>query len=202
MKIFPALCTVAGTIFSCTNYFGVIFTGGVGKNGSTIAVSTLSCLSYCAACWGSSAMLWVVIWHNTSYIWNVLLSFPCLASEKQVNIVCVRTVALGVKSFNILEYLKVLMVLWYLLLNWSYDAGCINTLSPKLFIEKSGVKIHSEGSLRGLVVVLCLVKICLGHIASEGVQVEASAQAPPSVCEGGGWSWSPGSFPKGNSLPA
>ncbi|KAM9690660.1 choline/ethanolaminephosphotransferase 1 isoform X3 [Muntiacus reevesi] len=37
MKIFPALCTVAGTIFSCTNYFRVIFTGGVGKNGSTIA---------------------------------------------------------------------------------------------------------------------------------------------------------------------
>uniref|UniRef100_A0A8C2P9T6 diacylglycerol cholinephosphotransferase n=1 Tax=Capra hircus TaxID=9925 RepID=A0A8C2P9T6_CAPHI len=27
----------AGTIFSCTNYFRVIFTGGVGKNGSTIA---------------------------------------------------------------------------------------------------------------------------------------------------------------------
>lgn len=39
VKIFPALCTVAGTIFSCTNYFRVIFTGGVGKNGSTIAVS-------------------------------------------------------------------------------------------------------------------------------------------------------------------
>uniref|UniRef100_F1N1V2 Choline/ethanolaminephosphotransferase 1 n=1 Tax=Bos taurus TaxID=9913 RepID=F1N1V2_BOVIN len=37
MKLFPALCTVAGTIFSCTNYFRVIFTGGVGKNGSTIA---------------------------------------------------------------------------------------------------------------------------------------------------------------------
>ncbi|KAJ6661031.1 hypothetical protein lerEdw1_016832 [Lerista edwardsae] len=37
LKILPALCTVAGTIFSCTNYFGVIFTGGVGKNGSTIA---------------------------------------------------------------------------------------------------------------------------------------------------------------------
>uniref|UniRef100_A0ACB8F6F2 Choline/ethanolaminephosphotransferase 1 n=1 Tax=Sphaerodactylus townsendi TaxID=933632 RepID=A0ACB8F6F2_9SAUR len=37
VKILPALCTVAGTIFSCTNYFGVIFTGGVGKNGSTIA---------------------------------------------------------------------------------------------------------------------------------------------------------------------
>ncbi|OCT91767.1 hypothetical protein XELAEV_180148286mg, partial [Xenopus laevis] len=37
MKLFPALCTVAGTVFSCTNYFRVIFTGGVGKNGSTIA---------------------------------------------------------------------------------------------------------------------------------------------------------------------
>ncbi|XP_075030532.1 choline/ethanolaminephosphotransferase 1 isoform X5 [Calonectris borealis] len=42
VKIFPALCTVAGTIFSCTNYFGVIFTGGVGKNGSTIAVAHMT----------------------------------------------------------------------------------------------------------------------------------------------------------------
>ncbi|XP_068125547.1 choline/ethanolaminephosphotransferase 1 [Hyperolius riggenbachi] len=37
MKLVPALCTVAGTIFSSINYFQVIFTGGVGKNGSTIA---------------------------------------------------------------------------------------------------------------------------------------------------------------------
>ncbi|KAG9334499.1 hypothetical protein JZ751_007582 [Albula glossodonta] len=36
-KIVPAICTVLGAIFSCTNYFRVIFTGGVGKNGSTIA---------------------------------------------------------------------------------------------------------------------------------------------------------------------
>lgn len=35
----PAICTLLGAIFSCTNYFRVIFTGGVGKNGSTIAVS-------------------------------------------------------------------------------------------------------------------------------------------------------------------
>nr|XP_005987657.1 PREDICTED: choline/ethanolaminephosphotransferase 1 isoform X3 [Latimeria chalumnae] len=42
MKILPALCTVAGTIFSCTNYFRVIFTGGVGKNGSTIAVAHMT----------------------------------------------------------------------------------------------------------------------------------------------------------------
>lgn len=39
IKIIPAILTVAGAIFSCTNYFRVIFTGGVGKNGSTIAVS-------------------------------------------------------------------------------------------------------------------------------------------------------------------
>lgn len=39
MKIVPAICTFLGAIFSCTNYFRVIFTGGVGKNGSTIAVS-------------------------------------------------------------------------------------------------------------------------------------------------------------------
>lgn len=37
----PAICTFLGAIFSCTNYFRVIFTGGVGKNGSTIAVSSL-----------------------------------------------------------------------------------------------------------------------------------------------------------------
>lgn len=37
MKMVPAFCTFIGAIFSCTNYFRVIFTGGVGKNGSTIA---------------------------------------------------------------------------------------------------------------------------------------------------------------------
>ncbi|KAJ8265880.1 hypothetical protein COCON_G00149790 [Conger conger] len=31
------LAGIGGAIFSCTNYFRVIFTGGVGKNGSTIA---------------------------------------------------------------------------------------------------------------------------------------------------------------------
>lgn len=40
MKMVPAVCTFLGAIFSCTNYFRVIFTGGVGKNGSTIAVSS------------------------------------------------------------------------------------------------------------------------------------------------------------------
>ncbi|KAK7879718.1 hypothetical protein WMY93_033568 [Mugilogobius chulae] len=37
MKMVPAVFTFLGAIFSCTNYFRVIFTGGVGKNGSTIA---------------------------------------------------------------------------------------------------------------------------------------------------------------------
>uniref|UniRef100_A0A8C2P8V3 Choline/ethanolaminephosphotransferase 1 n=1 Tax=Capra hircus TaxID=9925 RepID=A0A8C2P8V3_CAPHI len=38
VKIFPLPNSFNdGTIFSCTNYFRVIFTGGVGKNGSTIA---------------------------------------------------------------------------------------------------------------------------------------------------------------------
>lgn len=41
MKMVPAIFTFLGAIFSCTNYFRVIFTGGVGKNGSTIAVSLL-----------------------------------------------------------------------------------------------------------------------------------------------------------------
>ncbi|XP_064811990.1 choline/ethanolaminephosphotransferase 1-like isoform X2 [Oncorhynchus masou masou] len=42
IKIIPAILTVAGAIFSCTNYFRVIFTGGVGKNGSTIAVAHMT----------------------------------------------------------------------------------------------------------------------------------------------------------------
>ncbi|XP_027011017.1 choline/ethanolaminephosphotransferase 1a [Tachysurus fulvidraco] len=37
MKMIPAFLTFLGAIFSCTNYFPVIFTGGRGKNGSTIA---------------------------------------------------------------------------------------------------------------------------------------------------------------------
>ncbi|KAM9476047.1 choline/ethanolaminephosphotransferase 1a [Clarias gariepinus] len=37
MKMIPAVLTLLGAVFSCTNYFRVIFTGGMGKNGSTIA---------------------------------------------------------------------------------------------------------------------------------------------------------------------
>ncbi|XP_038612469.1 cholinephosphotransferase 1 [Tachyglossus aculeatus] len=37
LKVFPVLGIVAGALFSCSNYFHVILSGGVGKNGSTIA---------------------------------------------------------------------------------------------------------------------------------------------------------------------
>ncbi|XP_010851742.1 PREDICTED: cholinephosphotransferase 1 isoform X1 [Bison bison bison] len=37
LKILPVLGVVGGAIFSCSNYFHVILHGGVGKNGSTIA---------------------------------------------------------------------------------------------------------------------------------------------------------------------
>uniref|UniRef100_A0A671PNP3 Choline/ethanolaminephosphotransferase 1 n=1 Tax=Sinocyclocheilus anshuiensis TaxID=1608454 RepID=A0A671PNP3_9TELE len=37
IKIIPAICTLLGAVFSCTNYFRVIFTGGMGKNGSSVA---------------------------------------------------------------------------------------------------------------------------------------------------------------------
>ncbi|XP_062854775.1 choline/ethanolaminephosphotransferase 1a isoform X2 [Trichomycterus rosablanca] len=37
VTVIPALCTLLGAVFSCTNYFRVIFSGGMGKNGSTVA---------------------------------------------------------------------------------------------------------------------------------------------------------------------
>ncbi|KAB5567051.1 hypothetical protein PHYPO_G00228380 [Pangasianodon hypophthalmus] len=37
VKMIPAFLTALGAVFSCTNYFRVIFSGGMGKNGSTIA---------------------------------------------------------------------------------------------------------------------------------------------------------------------
>ncbi|XP_037391540.1 choline/ethanolaminephosphotransferase 1a isoform X1 [Pygocentrus nattereri] len=36
-KVIPAIFTLLGAVFSCTNYFQVIFSGGMGKNGSTVA---------------------------------------------------------------------------------------------------------------------------------------------------------------------
>lgn len=39
MYIFPILGIIGGALYSCYNYFYVILNGGVGKNGSTVAVS-------------------------------------------------------------------------------------------------------------------------------------------------------------------
>lgn len=37
--IFPVIGIIGGALYSCYNYFHVILNGGVGKNGSTVAVS-------------------------------------------------------------------------------------------------------------------------------------------------------------------
>ncbi|XP_063783882.1 cholinephosphotransferase 1 [Pseudophryne corroboree] len=37
LKVFPLIGIISGTIYSCSNYFRVILSGGVGKNGSTVA---------------------------------------------------------------------------------------------------------------------------------------------------------------------
>lgn len=39
MYVFPILGIIGGALYSCYNYFHVILNGGVGKNGSTVAVS-------------------------------------------------------------------------------------------------------------------------------------------------------------------
>ncbi|XP_048879868.1 choline/ethanolaminephosphotransferase 1-like isoform X2 [Brienomyrus brachyistius] len=73
MKIVPALCTLAGSILTCASYFRVIFTGGVGKNGSTIAgTSVLSPILHI----GSVIMLAVMI-HKKSSV-RLFEKHPCL----------------------------------------------------------------------------------------------------------------------------
>ncbi|XP_075470228.1 choline/ethanolaminephosphotransferase 1 isoform X1 [Ascaphus truei] len=73
VKLAPALCTVAGTIFSCTNYFRVIFTGGIGKNGSTIAgTSVLSPMLHI----GSVIILATMIYKKSAV--QLFEKHPCL----------------------------------------------------------------------------------------------------------------------------
>ncbi|XP_027557660.1 choline/ethanolaminephosphotransferase 1 isoform X1 [Neopelma chrysocephalum] len=84
VKIFPALCTVAGTIFSCTNYFGVIFTGGVGKNGSTIAgTSVLSPFLHIGAVIALAAMIYkksaVQLFERHPCLY--ILTFGCVSAK-------------------------------------------------------------------------------------------------------------------------
>ncbi|XP_050961280.1 choline/ethanolaminephosphotransferase 1b isoform X1 [Labeo rohita] len=73
MKIIPALCTFIGVVFSCTNYFRVIFTGGVGKNGSTIAgTSVLSPVLHI----GSVIVLAMMIYKKSAV--QLFQKHPCL----------------------------------------------------------------------------------------------------------------------------
>ncbi|KAG8451038.1 hypothetical protein GDO86_003353 [Hymenochirus boettgeri] len=73
VKLIPAFCTVAGTIFSCTNYFRVILTGGVGKNGSTIAgTSVLSPMLHI----GSVIILATMIYKKSAE--HLFENHPCL----------------------------------------------------------------------------------------------------------------------------
>lgn len=39
LYVFPIMGIIGGALYSCYNYFHVILNGGVGKNGSTVAVS-------------------------------------------------------------------------------------------------------------------------------------------------------------------
>ncbi|XP_046886571.1 choline/ethanolaminephosphotransferase 1-like [Hypomesus transpacificus] len=73
IKIVPAILTVAGAIFSCTNYFRVIFTGGVGKNGSTTAgTSVLSPFFHI----GTVITLAIMIYKKSSV--QLFEKHPCL----------------------------------------------------------------------------------------------------------------------------
>lgn len=73
MKIVPALCTFMGVIFSCAHYFKIIFTGGVGKNGSTIAgTSVLSPVLHI----GSVIVLAMMIYKKSTV--KLFEEHPCL----------------------------------------------------------------------------------------------------------------------------
>ncbi|KAL4658638.1 choline/ethanolaminephosphotransferase 1-like isoform X1 [Arapaima gigas] len=73
MKIVPPLCTLVGAVMTCASYFRVIFTGGVGKNGSTIAgTSVLSPILHI----GSVITLAVMI-HKKSTV-QLFEKHPCV----------------------------------------------------------------------------------------------------------------------------
>eukprot|EP00073_Rattus_norvegicus_P025495 XP_006241291.1 PREDICTED: cholinephosphotransferase 1 isoform X2 [Rattus norvegicus] len=73
LKILPVLGVVGGLIFSCSNYFHVILHGGVGKNGSTIAgTSVLSPGLHI----GLIIILAIMIYKKSAT--NVFEKHPCL----------------------------------------------------------------------------------------------------------------------------
>lgn len=46
-RLLPVLLTFPVILMTCARYFHVVFNGGVGKNGSTVAVSSIHLLLIC-----------------------------------------------------------------------------------------------------------------------------------------------------------
>ncbi|XP_055506506.1 cholinephosphotransferase 1 [Leucoraja erinacea] len=84
MKILPVFGIIAGAIYSCINYFQVIFTGGMGKNGSTIAgTSVLSPALHIGLVIVMATMIYK---KSTTHLFEehpclYVLAFGCVASK-------------------------------------------------------------------------------------------------------------------------
>ncbi|XP_072408111.1 cholinephosphotransferase 1 isoform X1 [Chiloscyllium punctatum] len=84
MKILPVFGIIGGAIYSCTNYFRVIFTGGTGKNGSTIAGTSV--LSPALHIGLVIVMATVIYKKSTTRLFEdhpclYILAFGCVASK-------------------------------------------------------------------------------------------------------------------------
>ncbi|XP_041050641.1 choline/ethanolaminephosphotransferase 1-like isoform X3 [Carcharodon carcharias] len=115
VKIVPALLVVAGGIFSCTNYFTVIFTGGVGKNGSTIA--------------GTSVLSPFL--HIGAVITLALMIYKKSTSQLFENNPCLYILAFGFVSAKITNKL----VVWSLFDLIRYSVGVCNQIASHLHIN-------------------------------------------------------------------
>ncbi|GCB76626.1 hypothetical protein scyTo_0019169, partial [Scyliorhinus torazame] len=115
VKIVPALLVVAGGIFSCTNYFTVIFTGGVGKNGSTIA--------------GTSVLSPFL--HIGAVIILALMIYKKSTSRLFENNPCLYILAFGFVSAKITNKL----VVWSLFDLIRYSVGVCNQIASHLHIN-------------------------------------------------------------------
>ncbi|CAI9566846.1 unnamed protein product [Staurois parvus] len=90
LKVLPLMGIVFGTIYSCSNYFRVIFTGGVGKNGSTVAgTSVLSPGLHIGLVLILGLMIYVKsttdLLHNHPSLYT--LTFGCVSSKITIKLV-------------------------------------------------------------------------------------------------------------------
>eukprot|EP00062_Callorhinchus_milii_P010595 gi/632955652/ref/XP_007893568.1/ PREDICTED: cholinephosphotransferase 1 [Callorhinchus milii] len=90
LKILPIFGIIGGAIYSCTNYFHVIFTGGTGKNGSTIAGTSVLSPSVHI---GLIIIMAIMIYKkSTSHLFEnhpclYILAFGCVASKISIKLV-------------------------------------------------------------------------------------------------------------------